>query len=71
MRDGTPPETKETYDRLRSLGYSKRKVMKMLACVALIELNDMARENRTHNEARYVELLKALPKLPWDDDPIW
>jgi hypothetical protein len=69
MKEDNPPETKETYRRLRSQGYSRKETMKMLACVVLIELNDMVRENRTFDEAGYIKTLKALPQMPWEEEP--
>jgi hypothetical protein len=66
MKANNPPETKETYQRLRGAGYSRKETMKVLACVVLKELNDMVKENRTFDEAGYIQALKALPQLPWE-----
>lgn len=68
MRDGTPPETKLTYDRLLSEGHSHDEVMPMLATVLLCEMNDMVRDQKTFNEARFVAALNKLPELPADHD---
>jgi uncharacterized hydantoinase/oxoprolinase family protein len=67
MREGNPPETKETYSRLRAEGHSQKETMKMLASVLLCELNEMVKENRIYNEAAYIKALKALPRLPWEE----
>ena len=32
IRDRTPPETKDTYDRLRAEGYSEEEAMKLIGC---------------------------------------
>jgi hypothetical protein len=69
MRADDPPETKKTYNRLRLLGYSHFNTMKYIASVILTEMNDMLKENRLFNNAGYVEALKQLPRLPWDDEP--
>ena len=69
MKADNPPETKATYHRLRAAGHSRKETMKMLACVVLNELNDMIKENRTFNEAGYIKALKALPRLPWEEEP--
>jgi hypothetical protein len=42
--------------------------MRMLACVLLVEINDAVRDKRMYDEASYIEKLKALPELPWDDE---
>jgi hypothetical protein len=69
MKMDNPPETKETFHRLRAAGYSRKETMRLLACVLLVELNDMVRDNRLYDEATYVEKLMALPEMPWEDEP--
>lgn len=69
MREGNPPETKQTFDRLTAAGYSRKETMKYLACVLLVELNGMVRDKRMYIEASYVKKLKALPEMPWEDEP--
>ncbi len=68
MRHGTPPETKLTYDRLLLAGHSHDEVMPMLAAVLLCEMDDMVRDQKTFNEARFVAALNKLPELPADHD---
>ncbi len=65
--DLTPPETKETYDRLLAEGYPEEEVMKYIGCVVSSEIFGVLREGRTYNEEAYVKALHALPKLPWDE----
>jgi hypothetical protein len=69
MQDGNPPATRETFDRLRAAGFSRKETMKYLACVLLVELNEMIRDNRLYDEANYVNRLEMLPLLPWDYEP--
>jgi hypothetical protein len=69
MKMDNPPETKETFHRLRAAGYSRKESMRLLACVLLVELNDMIRDNRLYDEATYVKKLTALPEMPWEDEP--
>lgn len=69
MKGEGPPETKETFERLRASGYSRKKIMELLACVLLVELDEMVREKRTYDAASYIRKLKALPQLPWEYDP--
>lgn len=68
MRDSTPPETKLTYDRLISQGYPKEEVMKLIGCALSSELFTIMKEVREFDEESYVKDLRALPKLPWNDD---
>lgn len=69
MKEGTPPATRETFDRLRAAGHSRKETMKFLACVLLVELNEMIRDNRIYDETSYVNRLKMLPQLPWEYEP--
>jgi hypothetical protein len=69
MREDNPRETKATFHRLLDAGYSRKETMKLLARVLLVELNDMVRDNRLYEEASYVKKLKALPRLPWEEEP--
>jgi len=64
MKENNPPATKETFHRLRAAGYSRKETMRMLACVLIVELNDMVRDNRFYDEAFYLEKLMALPEMP-------
>jgi hypothetical protein len=65
MRDGTPPETKTTYDRLIAEGYSHEDTMKMLAGVLATEMYDMLKRQRMYDGGRYISKLNALPDEEW------
>jgi len=66
IRDGTPPETKRTLERLMAAGHSKEEAMKLIGCVVVSEISDVVKEGRVFDEAAFVRALLALPKLPWD-----
>ncbi len=68
MRDGTPPETRHTYDRLIAAGHSREETMKLIGCVVTAEIFDVLQQNKPYNEQRYVAALKTLPKLPQERD---
>ncbi len=67
MRDGDPPETKETYDRLIADGHDHDETMRLISLVLLFEINDCRREKQPFNEERFVAALNALPEWSWDD----
>jgi len=67
MRDGDPPETKETYDRLIADGHVHDETMRLTSHVVLFEMNDCTREEQPFNKGRFVVALNALPELSWDD----
>jgi hypothetical protein len=66
MRDGDPPETKETFDRLISEGIPEAEVWRLLSRVVLHELYGVLNERRVFNRAEYVKTLKGLPELPYE-----
>ena len=68
IRDGTPPETKATYDRLLAEEYPEEEVMKYIGSVVSSEIFSVVKEGRTYDEQRYVAVLRALPRLPWDKE---
>ena len=68
MRDGTPPETKQTYDRLMAAGHSREETMRLIGCAVTTEIFDVLKENQNYDEQRYIAALEALPKLPQHDE---
>ena len=68
IRDRTPPETKKTYDRLKSEGFDHVETMKLIGCALSSEMFYVLKEERLYDEERYVKLLHKLPELPWDDE---
>ena len=68
MRDGTPPETKKTFDRLVSEGHSRGEAMQLLATVLMCEMDQMVRGDEVFSQARFVAALLSLPELPPEDE---
>ena len=66
IRRNDPPETKETFDRLRREGYAKEEVYRMLGCVMTSEIYEVMKHERVFDRDLYVQRLRALPKLPWE-----
>ena len=67
LRDGTPPETRATLERLLADGLSRGEAVELIACVVSAEVVEVLRSGRPFQEDRYVAGLRALPRLPWDD----
>ena len=61
IREGNPPETRETFDRLRSAGIPEDNVWQMLGAALLTELN-AARQGKGFDNERYVRRLQVLPQ---------
>ncbi len=68
IRDHTPPETKQTYDRLKSEGFDHVESMKLIGCALMSEMFYIMKEERVFDEDKYIKSLHALPDLPWDDE---
>ena len=59
-----PPETRQTFDRLISEGYSEEEAKKLIGCVVSSEIFDVLKKQEPFNPKRYAKALNELPKLP-------
>jgi hypothetical protein len=66
LREGTPPETRDTLDRLMKEGFSRERALELIACAVSTEIFDVLKSGRPYQADRYVAALKALPRMPWD-----
>ena len=66
IRAGTPPETKQTYERLIKMGYNRIDAKKYIGQCVAVELFDIMKHHRPFDEKRYVQNLLNLPKEPFD-----
>jgi hypothetical protein len=66
IRDGTPPETKQTLDRLMAEGYAEQEARRLIANVVASEIFDILKNKELYDRDRYVTALHRLPKLPWE-----
>jgi hypothetical protein len=65
LRDGTPPETRATLDRLLAEGHTRPAAIELIAGVVATEIFHVMKSGRPFDEARFVTALRALPKPPW------
>ena len=63
----TPPETKQTFDRLKGLGYSDLDTKELIAQCVAVEIYNVMKHKEPYNESRYISNLKKLPEEPYDD----
>ncbi len=68
LRDGEPPETRATLDRLIAEGHSREQALELILGVVSSEIYDILKEGQPYNESRFVAALRALPQLPRDED---
>jgi hypothetical protein len=66
LRDKTPPETKETFDRLIAQGFDVQEAKRLIGCVVAAEIFDVLKYRQPFNPKRFVRALNCLPELPDD-----
>ncbi len=64
LREGTPPETRRTLDRLVAAGYPEGEARQLIACAVTSEIFDVLTHKQPYDEARYIAALHRLPTLP-------
>jgi Holliday junction resolvasome RuvABC DNA-binding subunit len=60
LNENNPPATKETYDRLQDLGYTKQQAKEKIAAVVLTEIYDILKDGAQFEEASYIAALEDL-----------
>lgn len=66
LRDGDPPETRVTLDRLVAGGHDIEDARRLIAAVLAIEIFELIRGQAPFDLQRYRERLAQLPELPED-----
>jgi hypothetical protein len=64
LRDNSPPETKETYERLLAEGHSVTQARELIATVIASEIFNVLKQKQLFNQERFIAALKRLPRLP-------
>ena len=66
IKDGKPPETKQTFDRLVKAGYSITDAKKYIGQCVAVEIFNIMKHKQPFDEKRYVQNLKNLPNKPFE-----
>lgn len=66
LQANDPPETRQTFDRLISEGYSEEEAKKFIGCVVSLEIFDILKKKEPFNPERFAKALNELPKLSYD-----
>jgi len=69
LRDNTPPETRQTLERLVAEGQTLENARRLIGCVVSTGIYDVVTQHRPFDQTAYVAALQRLPILPWDDKP--
>jgi hypothetical protein len=62
--DGTPPETRQTFDRLVAEGYTPEGARQLLAHVVVREIFTVMTRGERYDQTRFAAALQRLPSLP-------
>jgi hypothetical protein len=68
LRDGEPPETAATLERLVQEGHSRQQAIELIGAVVASEIFGVLKEGRAYDRVRYVAALEALPRMPWEGE---
>ena len=66
LRDNTPPETKQTYQRLLKEGFNDQEARELIGVVVSSEIFEVLKEKQPYNQERFIAALHKLPKKPWE-----
>ncbi len=60
IRDGDPPETRQTLERLLAAGYSRTQAVEMIGSALVEEIWAIMHEKKPFDRARFTALLEQL-----------
>jgi hypothetical protein len=63
LQTNDPPETRQTFDRLISEGYSEEEAKNLIGSVVTYEIFDVLNNQEPFNPERFVKALNDLPNL--------
>ena len=66
IRENNPPETGATLERLMAEGFSRQEAMDLIGQVLAAEIFEVLKDQREHDQEKYVKRLRDLPQLPED-----
>jgi hypothetical protein len=61
LRENTPPETRQTFDRLVTSGYAPEDARRLIGNVVAQEIFHVLQRREVYNEQRYLAALHGLP----------
>jgi len=67
LRGNDPPETRQTYDRLRGMGYSERDAKILIASAIAAETYEIIKAEEPYNRDRFIRNLERLPDQSFEE----
>ena len=68
LKENDPRETKRTLKRLMKMGETRENAIRYIASALSVEIFEALKNGSPYDEERYIRNLKALPKLPDDNE---
>jgi hypothetical protein len=67
LRNNDPPETRETFDRLRANGIGEKDAKVLIASAVAVETYQIMKSGTPFNHERFVRNLKQLPNQSFEE----
>jgi hypothetical protein len=61
-----PPETRQTFERLKKEGHSEIEAKELIGCVVASEIFEVLKKQEAFDLKRFIIALNNLPKIPGD-----
>ncbi len=68
LQDNDPPETRQTFDRLRSEGYNEQDAKLLIASAIAAESYLVMKTQKPFNRDRFIRNLQKLPDQNFDEE---
>ena len=68
IRDNDPPETRQTYERLKAERYTADESRRLISTAVTVEIFHIMRDQQDFDRERFVWNLSRLPREPWDKE---
>jgi hypothetical protein len=64
IRQNNPPETRRALERMLAQGIPEKEARRLIACVLVVEVFEVHKQERPYDNAKYTAALNRLPELP-------
>jgi hypothetical protein len=66
IKNNDPPETLETFNKLKSRGYNDFEVKQLIGQCVAVEIYNVMKYKKPFDKERYIKNLNNLPKEPFE-----
>lgn len=68
LKANTPPETGQTFERLKEEGYNESEIKQLIGACVMVEIYDVIKSGKEFDEERYIRSLNRLPETPFRNE---